>query len=514
MTFHQPGGPRLAARVTPPGTLARFSRSIKVQLAALVLVFVVPPILLYSVFHAAERDKRALLLDAVRENGELIGKAITPSLRKLGPADLTEVQAELSRFASETRAVKILFSPTDSGNFFYVASSPPIPSEDMEQERQHLADLGILERLDTSCSGNVPLGERVALPKGGGEVLTSVSPVQSDRGCWAIVVAENAEAVASLIDGRPYWMRAETRLAGAIYLTMAVLVFLIFAAVWSALAGFRRAAARVEEGQTFATTTTVPELARVGQEFDSMVGRLQRATDVLRQAAEDNAHAFKGPIAVIRQAVELVGKRVTGGDAAMGVGAIAASCDRLEGLVRSAQRLDTATADLLETGWSKVDLSALVNAFAEDYRLMLGVRQEMLKVEVEPGVCVQGRDDILETVLENLVDNAVSFSPPQGTVEVYLRAEGDDAVLTVQDHGPGVDPSRLARIFERYYSSRPSNGTGDTQGDSVAEMHFGIGLWLVRQHVLALGGSVVADNAANGGLCVRVRIPRVGPALK
>ena len=503
---------------TPAGTLARFSRSIKVQMIALVLVFVVPPILLYSVFRTAEQDKRALLLDAVRENGELIGKAIAPTLRRLGPADLAEIQAELARFESATRAVKILFSPVDSGTFFYVASLPQVPFADLEQERQRLADLGILERLSTSCSGNAPLGERVALPRGGGEVLTSVSPVQSARGCWAVVVAENADSVATLIDDRPYWMRAETRLAGVIYITMAVLVFLIFAAVWSALGGFRRAAARVEEGQTFATSTSVPELASVGREFDSMVSRLQRATDVLRQAAEDNAHAFKGPIAVIRQAVELVGKRVTGGDAAMGVGAIVASCDRLEGLVRSAQRLDTATADLLETGWSKVDLSGLVNAFADDYRLMLGVRQEMLRIEAASGVCVQGRDDILETVLENLVDNAVSFSPPHSTVDVRLRADGEDAVLTVQDHGPGVDPSRLDRIFERYYSSRPSHGGGETNGDlhddSVAEMHFGIGLWLVRQHVLALGGSVVAENAANGGLRMTVRIPRVSAMTK
>ena len=103
---------------TPAGTLARFSRSIKVQMIALVLVFVVPPILLYSVFRTAEQDKRALLLDAVRENGELIGKAIAPTLRRLGPADLAEIQAELARFESATRAVKILFSPVDSGTFF------------------------------------------------------------------------------------------------------------------------------------------------------------------------------------------------------------------------------------------------------------------------------------------------------------------------------------------------------------------------------------------------------------
>ena len=484
--------------------LARFSRSIRVQLVALVLVFVIPPVLLYSVFHSAEQEKQALLLDAVRENGRLIGTAMEPFLKTLQPGDFAKIQGELARFNADARSIKVLFSPAGSASFFYVGSAPPIPFADLELERERLAELGILDRLAGSCSGNLPLGERVTLPNGTGEVLTSVTPVQSPRGCWAVIVAASTETVTRLIDDRPYWTRPEAGMAIAVYATMAMLVFLIFAAVWSALAGFRHTAARVEQGRSFATATGVPELAQVGREFDGMVARLKRATDVLRQAAEDNAHAFKGPIAVIRQAVELVGKRVAeSGEGHMGVTAIAASCDRLEGLVRSAQRLDTATADMLETGSSKVDLSALTKAFADDYRLMLGLRQEMLKIDAESGVTVRGRDDLLETILENLVDNAVSFSPPEGHVYVQLQAKDGMAVLKVEDEGPGVDPSRLSRIFERYYSSRP---TAEPK-DSPAEMHFGIGLWLVRQNAIALGGSVQAENRKSGGLSVVVRIP-------
>jgi two-component system sensor histidine kinase ChvG len=490
--------------MTRAGALTQFSRSIRVQAIALILVFVIPPILLYSVFRSAERDKETLLLDAVRENGDLVGKAMEPILKRLQPGDFAAIQDELARFGAGARAIKVLFSPAHSTSFFYVASSPPVPFKDLEQERQRLQDLGILDRLSGSCSGNLPLGERVTLPNGTGEVLTSVTPVQSERGCWAVVVAASTDSVTRLIDGRPYWTRPEARMAIAVYATMAVLVLLIFAAVWSALAGFRRTAARVEQGQSFATSTGVPELAQVGREFDGMVARLKRATDVMRQAAEDNAHAFKGPIAVIRQAIELVGKRVeNSGEATMGVTAIAASCDRLEGLVRSAQRLDTATADLLETGWSKVDLSALVKAFAEDYRLMLGLRQDMLKMDVEPGVLVRGRDDILETILENLVDNAISFSPPDGTVEVKLRTKDGMAILSIEDRGPGVEPPRLPRIFERYYSSRPT----PEDATAPAEMHFGIGLWLVRQHALALGGSAQAENRKPNGLSVAILIP-------
>ncbi len=134
---------------------------------------------------------------------------------------------------------------------------------------------------------------------------------------------------------------------------------------------------------------------------------------------------------------------------------------------------------------------------------MLGLRQEILKIDVESGVTVRGRDDLLETILESLVDNAVSFSLPEGHVYLQLQAQDGMAVLKVEDEGPGVDSSRLSRIFERYYSSRP---TAEPK-DSPAEMQFGIGLWLVCQNAIALGGSLQAENRKSGGLSVVVRIP-------
>jgi len=71
-------------------------------------------------------------------------------------------------------------------------------------------------------------------------------------------------------------------------------------------------------------------------------------------------------------------------------------------------------------------------------------------------------------------------------------------VLTVEDDGPGVAPERLVHIFERYYSHRPGPAPG---------AHLGIGLCLVSQHVLLLGGAIAAVNRAGGGLSVVVRLP-------
>src|SRR4051794_3110830 len=93
------------------GPLARFGRSIKVQMIALMLVFIVPPLLLYSVFRSAEDEKRALLLDAVRENGQLIGKAMEPVLQNAQLSDYERIQNGLARFGAESRTNLVLFSP-------------------------------------------------------------------------------------------------------------------------------------------------------------------------------------------------------------------------------------------------------------------------------------------------------------------------------------------------------------------------------------------------------------------
>jgi two-component system sensor histidine kinase ChvG len=494
----------LTGRIAKPGVaaaVARFSRSIRVQLTVLTVIFLSIPILLYSVFRDADLDKQRLLLDTVRESGMLVARALTPLLEALPQGELGRVPRELARFQSEQHSLTLFYKPkaaSSAAGFFYVASAPPVPAERLESERARLLELGILQRLAASCTGNVPLSERIASPGATAEIVTSVTPVQSGNGCWAVVIATEARAAASIVDGRPYWARPEVRLALAIYGAMALLVVVVVVAVWRSLTRFRRTAAAVEAGERFELSAGVPELLPMAREFDRMVERLRRAAERLRHAAEDNAHALKGPIAVIRQSLELARPCASlDGDAALGLSAIAASLVRLDGLVQSARRLDTAAAELLNVIQTPIDLSQLVECFATDCRTSLGPRASALVVEVEAGLGIEGDSELVETILENLVDNALSFTSETGQVFLQARAAGEEAVLSVEDEGPGVDHANLDRIFDRYYSSRPKD----------CGSHFGIGLWLVRQNAIELGGSVRAVNRATGGLSVTVRLP-------
>jgi two-component system sensor histidine kinase ChvG len=122
------------------------------------------------------------------------------------------------------------------------------------------------------------------------------------------------------------------------------------------------------------------------------------------------------------------------------------------------------------------------------------------------GVGVLGEADAIESIFENLLDNALGFSPLLGTVRVSLRISGETAQVKIEDEGPGVPEAMLERIFERYYSDRRAMPRRDMLATGEPA-HFGIGLWIARQNVRALGGDIAAAIRVPRGLSVCVQLP-------
>jgi two-component system sensor histidine kinase ChvG len=114
---------------------------------------------------------------------------------------------------------------------------------------------------------------------------------------------------------------------------------------------------------------------------------------------------------------------------------------------------------------------------------------------------------MLEVVLQNVLENAISFSPPGGTIVMTLTMNGATVDLQIDDEGPGVEPAKIDHMFERYFSSRPRNIEAV---DVLPSAHAGLGLWIVRRNVEALGGRVGAANRIGGGLSVTITLPRNG----
>jgi two-component system sensor histidine kinase ChvG len=488
--------------------LRELSQSLAFKFVVLLLIFMAVPLILYERFRAVDEEKNLLLVRSMQEEGRLIAVGMAPLLATFATKTANNAKDTFSKMSSGRGNVKLLFRPkseTDAAAFFYIAAAPPAPAEYLSQEMTEMVKTGILDILRDTCQGDRPLSTRYKNPAGDEEILTSITPVNLENGCWAVITSNSKEEFVNSSFAQPYWKTAEVRFAAAIYLLMAVVVIVLFAGVWRSLRRFEHLARKIRvDGageMSFAAQNRIPELATVAQEFDRLVSALHTSARSIRQAAEENAHALKAPLAVIAQSVEPL-KRALGGQDGRprrALELIERSVSRLDALVSAARRMDEAAAELMDTPRRKIDFSALLGdalGACAEWPLARGLT---VRRDIEPHVTVWGGDDMVEVLVENILDNAIGFSPPGGAIAVSLRRNGRFAEFIVEDEGPGVAPENLERIFERYYSERPSGPDGE--GD-----HFGIGLWIVRRNVEALGGRVTASMRNPGGLRVKVEL--------
>lgn len=511
-------GATVTVTETPESRPRRTGVSLAARLVALVSVVVVVPLVLYLHFQAADREKQALLLRSVQDQGRIASAALRPVLERFEGSALPAVSEIVGRVAGPHQRIRLLFRPTGiSGieGFYYVAAEPPLENQRLEQERGELFQAGVLQELAESCDGDRQLAVRYLNPTGQAEVLTSVTPFRARSGCWVIITSTPSGAILGSLLGRPYWEAAELQIAAAVYALLVVVVLSVFFELWGSLYRFARLARDIRGdaagGRSFAALNRIPELNGVAEEFDRMVDGLRKSSEAIRFAAEENAHAFKTPIAVIAQAVEPL-RRVTAADprGSRAVEVIEKSVARLDALVSASRRIDRALAAMVNPPRDRLNAATLVEQIVEDYRPAADAHQVRFETVIARDVPIRASEELLEAALGNILENAISFSPSGGRVRVTLARNKKEAEIAVADEGPGLDPAHVDKIFDRYFSSRPSNGD-DSAGASRAGMpggaNFGIGLWIVRRNVEALGGHVTAENRQEGGLCIRITLP-------
>jgi len=243
----------------------------------------------------------------------------------------------------------------------------------------------------------------------------------------------------------------------------------------------------------------LPDLARRDDEVGDLTRSLEDMTRALsdrmqaiERFAADVAHELRNPMTSIRSAVETLDlvKTVEARDRLLRIlGQDIGRMDRLITDISNASRLD---AELARESPSPLDLNQLLAQVCEFYEATrkpgeVGVR--LVDQAPEP-VHVLGREGPLSQVVRNLIDNARSFSPPGGEVRVSLRRGRAEAVVCVDDDGPGMPPENLETVFQRFYTSRPKGAAFG--GNS------GLGLAIARQIAEAHGGRIWAENRLAG----------------
>lgn len=495
--------------------MRRLAASLTLKLVVLVGIFAALPVVLYGQFESADRQMRDLVTRAIQDRSRLIGHALAPVLEKPELPSGATLNAELAKFASDGTVLRLMLQPQAGSPFYFVASAPTIDAAAVTPELEQLAQRGILDRLSKACIVDSTEELRYRQPDGSVELLTSLIPIKSAAGCWVLTSTHTTSEFLNTSIGRRYWQTREVRLAAGIYLGLALLALLAALSIRISLRRFRTVAAEIGEGRigdhAFSQRNTVPELASVAGDFDKLVHDLKRLSHQIRQSAEDNAHSFKTPIAAIQSSLSPVRRAVPPEDARANraLSIIDSSLARLLGLVIQAQNFDRATADLVEAPRVPVGLALVVGEVAMNFREIWANRDIRMVRRLDETARVRAGRGMLETVVQNVLENATSFTPNGGTIAVTLSQNASHVELRIEDEGPGIDPARIGRIFERYYSTRARDDEASGAKDGKGSSHAGLGLWIVRQNVEALDGTVTAANRAAGGLSLTIRLPRL-----
>lgn len=240
---------------------------------------------------------------------------------------------------------------------------------------------------------------------------------------------------------------------------------------------------------------TIPDLSSRGDEIGDLSGALRdmteavwRRMDAIEGFAADVAHEIKNPLTSLRSAVETVARVEDPQQQKKLMGIILDDVQRLDRLISDISDASRIDAEMSRAEAGPVKLRDMVLAMADIQTTTGDESAPQLKTELPDGdaLSVLGTEGRLGQVVRNLVANAISFSPPNGTILLAARRVGRQVVLSVEDDGPGIPPDKLTAIFERFYSERPK---GEKFGT-----HSGLGLSISKQIVEAYGGSLRADN--------------------
>jgi len=246
------------------------------------------------------------------------------------------------------------------------------------------------------------------------------------------------------------------------------------------------------------TRVEIPDFTRRRDEIGHLSGTLRDMTSALYSRIEaiesfaaDVAHELKNPLTSLRSAVETLPVAKTEESRGRLLAVIQHDVKRLDRLISDISDASRLDAELQRQEAAPVDVAKLLNTVvtvANEVKRDDGVR---VTLRFEGGGVrafqVPGRDSRLGQVVDNLIENARSFSPAGGTVRVTCRRLKSNIEIYVDDDGPGVRPDAFEKVFERFYTDRPQHGFGQNSG---------LGLSISKQIVDAHGGAIWVENRA------------------
>lgn len=238
------------------------------------------------------------------------------------------------------------------------------------------------------------------------------------------------------------------------------------------------------------------EMAQLGSDFDRMAERLERSQAAHKRLLMDISHELRSPLARIQVATELARKR-SGGSAEDELDQVVEETGRLNDLIGEVLHLARADQQQTPMRTDTVDLNALLDEISRRNSAPEGPE---VRVESPPHCTLEADPVLLDRALDNVVRNAVRYSPADQQVILRASDAQDEVLIEVLDSGPGIPETDLDQVFRPFYR------IGDARDRDSGG--YGLGLAIAQSAVQRHNGSITAQNRDQGGLKVEFRFPK------
>lgn len=241
------------------------------------------------------------------------------------------------------------------------------------------------------------------------------------------------------------------------------------------------------------------ELGMLAADFDRMAEQLQSLISSQQDLIRDVSHELRSPLARLQVALELARQRSDG--------SIDSELDRIE---KETERLNELIGQMLalermkarhigQLELAQIDLRALLESIAEDVSYEAQNKQCEIKLTLAQDAGINGDETLLHSALQNVIQNAVKYTANHSSIEITLRKNNMEYIVSVRDHGEGVPQNRLADLFKpfvRISSARDRQSGG-----------YGLGLAIAERAIRLHRGNISATNAVGGGLQIDITLP-------
>ncbi|OFJ46231.1 two-component sensor histidine kinase [Pseudomonas koreensis] len=235
------------------------------------------------------------------------------------------------------------------------------------------------------------------------------------------------------------------------------------------------------------------EFGVLATDFNRMGARLQSLIGSQRQLLRDVSHELRSPLARLRIALALA-ERANPEEREKLWPRLTRECDRLEALI--SEILVLARVDADNASAEEVDLNALLATLQKDAQL--SSPEPPVRLQAEPQLNLKGWPTMIERAVDNLLRNAQRFNPSDQPIELHATRQGERIVISVRDHGPGVQTEHLSQLGEPFYRAPGQTAAGH-----------GLGLAIAKRAAERHGGTLTLANHPQGGFVASLELPLV-----